>query len=258
VKQNFTSYFHQQLFAGTTDEATDFFNSLIDSGHPKLVGAINVYLMTQCYQDRNLSDIYNQFDLVTVDGRPLVYLSSCYASIPVREMVGGPNFWETVIRFGAQNGHNFYFLGSFPDILDKAAAKLKERYPKLDVIGMHHGIVQDEKQFIQEVLQDVREKKPGIIMIGMPSPIKENLAFMFKKELESGMIVIIGGAFDIFAGEKKIAPHIISILCLEWFYRMMQEPGRLFRRYMASNFYFLYMLIANIDVPLRKLMRKFF
>ncbi|MDP1623929.1 MAG: WecB/TagA/CpsF family glycosyltransferase [Bacteroidales bacterium] len=257
MSNTFTSFFGQKLFAGTTGEATDYFDRLIATKHPKLIGAINVYLLTTCYRDRQMSDLYNKFDLVTVDGRPLVYLSHIFASVPVKEMVGGPNFWETIIRFGAEHGHNFYFLGSFPNILTKAAAKLKDRYPGLDVTGMHHGIVEDEEQFTIEVLKEIKEKKPAIIMIGMPSPIKEKLATLFREELECGMIIIIGGAFDIFAGEKKLAPHLISILCLEWFYRMIQEPGRLFWRYMASNLYFLYMLTTNIRIPLQKLIRKF-
>jgi N-acetylglucosaminyldiphosphoundecaprenol N-acetyl-beta-D-mannosaminyltransferase len=98
---------------------------------------------------------------------------------------------------------------------------------------------------MENIIKELKVLKPNLIYIGLPTPYKEDIAIRLRKDLDFGCIVLIGGMFDVFAGEKKIGYKIVSYLCLDWFFRMIQEPRRLFRRYMSSNCYFVYMILKE-------------
>lgn len=238
--------FGQKFFSGTTKDALLFIETIINKKRTNVIAAINIYLITECHKNKELADFYNGCDLVTVDGRPLVYASHLLSNNPFPELVGGPNLWLKLLVFASENNYSLYFIGSTNKILNKAKNNLRDLIPNLNVIGMHNGYFSFNSSEYKKIVSEIKIKNPGLIYIGMPTPKKEVLAKKLRNELNNGVLVLIGGAFDVFAEEKKIASELISKLCLEWFYRMMLEPNRLFMRYFKSNIKFLLLLLKEL------------
>jgi len=203
--------------------------------------------LTECYKTPKLKTFYeNTCDLVTVDGRPLVYLSNILFRSPLPEMVGGPNLWNQIlIKF---NTHRFYFLGSKETTLVKAINNIQTNNKHIKIVGHHHGFFDINGNEFMKILNEIDDLLPDFIYIGMPSPQKELVAERIKTQFRKRpvVIVIIGGAFDYLSGEKKIGNSIISRLCLDWLLRLVQEPKRLFFRYLKSNSFFLFLIIKKV------------
>ncbi len=239
--------FNQKFISATTNEIIVFIeNELIDSRKIKIISAINVYLITLCYYDKQLSEFYNLCDIVTVDGRPLVYISKLFTKYPFPEMVGGPNLWDSLLEYGANKKNSFYFLGSTNEILNKASSNIKNKFRNIKIVGMHHGYFDVESDICVTVVKEIKRLNPNYIYIGTQSPQKELLANILKRSLDSGIIVLIGGAFDHFAGEKKIGNELTSRLCIDWLLRLAQEPKRLGWRYLKSNAIFIVILFREL------------
>jgi N-acetylglucosaminyldiphosphoundecaprenol N-acetyl-beta-D-mannosaminyltransferase len=238
--------FNQRFFSGTTNEAIDVIHQFIQKRSLSIIGAINVYLLTECSKNKWLSDFYNDScNMVTVDGRPLVYLSKILSKYPFPEMVGGPGLWLKILEYGSKQGLKFYFIGATDEILRKSKTNLEEQFNNISIVGYHNGYFSFDSLETEKIVSEIEKYQPDIIYLGMPSPKKEEFALILKKRLEYGLIVLIGGAFDYFAGEKKIGNNLISKLCLDWILRMMQEPKRLIPRYMKSNFDFFKLIIRH-------------
>lgn len=240
--------FNQRFESGTAGEIACAIDALSHDGSKTyVVAAINVYLVTLCNRSEELSQFYNEdCDIVTVDGRPLVYSSHLLSKYPFPEMVGGPNLWNILLAQGASKNQSFFFLGSTDEILQKASNALRDAYPGINIVGTHNGFFDPDGPEFEIIASQIAALSPSYILIGISSPKKEYIAKKLRNRLRGGVIVLIGGAFDYLAGEKKIGSAWVSLLCLDWFFRMMQEPKRLFPRYLKSNLEFLFLLSKSI------------
>lgn len=249
-----TSIKHITLFNQkfTSGESSSILTQLFDEKREpnNLVGALNLYLIVMCKEDDWISKFYNSCDIVNVDGRPLVYVSRILSKYPFPEMVGGPKFWLKVLEHGAKQKKRFYFLGSHLNILSKAKLMLEHRINNINIVGMHHGYFDPTSTELNPVISDICENEPDIIFIGAPSPKKEIIADKLNKKLIDKKIILVGGAFDYFAGEKRIGNELMSKLCLDWTIRIAQEPKRLLLRYLNTGYKFMFLFIK--EVLLRK------
>ena len=241
-----TRIFGQKIFSCVASEALVKIEELISTKDISLITGLNVLYVTECDKDKDLSDFYNNCELVTVDGRPLVYLSRFFASYRFPEMVGGPNLWGKLLHYGAEKNLTFYFLGATDEILEKAEETLTRDVKELKIIGKHNGFFDIKGKEMDVIVEELRVLKPDIIYLGLPTPYKEEIAIILKERLDKACIVLIGGMFDVFAGEKKVGNKVVSYLMLDWILRIAQEPRRLFWRYMKSNAYFAYMIMREI------------
>ena len=147
--------FGQHFESDLTSQILCKIAEFIKSGEVRTLGTINVFLITECSNNPWLSDFYNQCDLVTVDGQPLVYASRFFSSCPFPEMVGGPNLFSQLYQAGASNGWSFYFLGSTNQILEKAELNLRAMYPSFDIVGKHHGYFDPESKTMDDIIQEI-------------------------------------------------------------------------------------------------------
>jgi N-acetylglucosaminyldiphosphoundecaprenol N-acetyl-beta-D-mannosaminyltransferase len=187
-------------------------------------------------------EFYENADLVTVDGRPLVYLSRFFAE-PLLEMVGGSNLWYKIIELAERKNYTLYLLGGTQSVVEKAVRNLTDMHPALRIVGFRNGYFQESE--IASMIGEIRHTQPDILYLGLPTPMKERIALSISKEIPSVLTVAVGGIFDVFAGDKRLAPPFISKICMEWFYRMMQDPKRLLVRYLRTNSLFLLLLIQE-------------
>jgi len=227
----------------TTVEAADQIEEFVRGGRPRIVLARNAAIRVLEDQDPWLRGVYKAGDLVTVDGMAFVYLGRMFGR-PFKEMTGGPALWYETLRRAADNGYGVFFLGAREEILQAAISRLRRQYPGLQVVGSHHGYFKPEEE--EGVTEVIRRSSAKILMVGMSSPMKERFLERHSQRLGVPVCIGVGGAIDLFAGVCTLAPRWMRVLCLEWLYRIWQEPRRLMKRYLFSNTYFLWLVVKDL------------
>ncbi|WP_421874983.1 WecB/TagA/CpsF family glycosyltransferase [Marinoscillum sp.] len=144
--------------------------------------------------------------------------------------------WQLAER-SSRKGHSWFIIGSEAPTIAAAFSVLKKKYPKLDLLDCHDGFIKDEKT-LRELKYKINELKPDLLILGMGMPFQEDFLIKNANELDFGIALTGGAVFEYISGNAKMTPEIFYKLKMEWFYRFMQEPGRLFKRYFVGNFVF--------------------
>ena len=182
----------------------------------------------QAARNQELLRIINRAWLSTPDGAGIILASRLLPDLkafPAR--VAGFDLLRALLQLAAEREYSVYFLGGEPGVAAAAAENLQNSHPTLEVVGCHHGYLDQENR--KAVLEEIAEKEPELLFVGMGAPRQEKFLAEYRSELAAGVAVTVGGSFDILAGNKTRAPAIIQKLYLEWLYRLFQEPGRLLR-----------------------------
>jgi N-acetylglucosaminyldiphosphoundecaprenol N-acetyl-beta-D-mannosaminyltransferase len=201
-------------------------------GQPTQHVALNVAKFVNLKRDAELkSDVFGA-DLVSVDGMGIL-VGARMLGIKVPERVPGVDLMEVLLARCAREGLRPYLLGARPEVLDRALAELARRHPSLQVAGSRHGYFGTADE--PAVVEAIRAAKPDCLFVGMPTPRKER--FMAKHRTTLGMpfVMGVGGGIDSLAGHVRRAPVAWQRSGMEWVYRTLQEPRRMWRRYLVTN-----------------------
>jgi len=227
----------------TTHEAANQIEEFIRDGRPRMILARNAAIRVMEDQDPWLQRLYHTSDLVTVDGMAFIYLGRLLG-YPFKEMTGGPSLWYEVLRRAALRDYRVFLLGAEEETLRRAVAKLRQQCPGLQIVGWQNGYFRPEEE--DRVVDAIQQLRPHILMVGMSSPMKERFLESNAQRLGVPACIGIGGAIDIFAGVHKLAPSWMRKACLEWAYRVWQEPRRLLKRYLISNARFVLLVLEYL------------
>ena len=221
--------------------------NLLQKKDGKSIAVCNTNTLVRCYKDNELQNKINAFDVRVPDGFPVAKASSIlYKNHQKR--VDGYNIFHKTIEKGLENNLTHYFYGSNELIIKKLKSKLLNKYPNLTILGHtcppyldYEGLVKNE--FINELI----EKKPDIVWVSLGFPKQEEFIDLLLKnnDLDSNFAAV-GAVFEWSAGTKVKAPEILANVGLEWIFRLVQEPRRLFKRYFVDNFLFIIYIIKQI------------
>ncbi|WP_209011004.1 WecB/TagA/CpsF family glycosyltransferase [Labrenzia sp. PHM005] len=193
----------------------------------------------------------NGFDLVTPDGQPVRWALNLIHRTNLAKRVYGPDLTLHVCEAAAKDGIPVYFYGSRSEVLEALVSRLQAKFPELKIAGsapsQFRQVSSDEKE---QIAQKIRESGAGIVFVGLGCPRQEVFVHEFAEAIGKPLLAV-GAAFDFHAGLKQQAPRWMQDRGLEWFFRLMQEPGRLWRRYLGLNSYFLILLFLQ-TVGLRR------
>ncbi|MDN3185220.1 WecB/TagA/CpsF family glycosyltransferase [Enterococcus faecalis] len=184
--------------------------------------------------DIQLKKIIQSADIINADGISVVKAVRFLKGIKI-ERVTGIDTMNELIKHAEKENISVYFLGSKPEVLEKMVAKIHQGYPKLNILGYHHGYFNNER----EVVDRIKNVRPDMLFVGITSPYKEYFIHKYKYELNAKLLMGVGGSFDVLSGNLKRAPKWMQLAGLEWFFRFIQEPKRLFKRYCIENIIFL-------------------
>ncbi len=177
----------------------------------------------------------NAFDLVTPDGQPVRWALNWIHGIKLPDRVYGPTLTLKVLEAAAMEGLPVYFYGSKQETLDLLLEKLQVKFPGLKVVGAEPSkfrrLTPEEKQ---EVVNRINNSGATITFVGLGCPRQEVWVYEYRNHL-SMPLMAVGAAFDFHAGTVSQAPPWMQKRGLEWFYRLIQEPGRLWKRYLLLN-----------------------
>src|SRR5262245_39529353 len=180
---------------------------------------------------------------VFADGMAVVWASRLLGR-PLPERVAGIDLMMGMREQGKAGGYRVYCLGASPDVLARVVGRIRNEYPGVIVAGSHHGYFNGDEE--AAVAKDIAETRPDILFIAMTSPKKERFLSKWSRQLDVPVCHGVGGSFDVVAGYVQRAPERWQRLGLEWLYRVKQEPGRLWRRYLTTNSAFAMMVASAL------------
>ncbi|QLQ13757.1 MAG: WecB/TagA/CpsF family glycosyltransferase [Brevundimonas sp.] len=205
----------------------------IEDGQKAVVANHNLHSMELVRSDPIMQAFYSQADLIQVDSKPLIWLArACgYSASGMHRSTyldWRNHFWSLANR----RGWRVFYVGGADGVAATAAASLAERYPRA-VIGTHSGYFDATPGSTSndDVLDQIRDFAPNIILVGMGMPRQEAWIVQNLADLPDAVIFNVGAAFDYEAGVQKAAPRWMGKSGLEWLYRLVNDPGRLFHRY---------------------------
>lgn len=214
----------------------------IRSGKPHQHVVVNVDKLVKASRDPELRRIVNDCALVNADGMPVVWASRLLGK-PLKERVAGIDLFEALMRRAGEKGWRVFLLGARADVVAAVAETYRQRYPQLVIAGWRDGYWRVEEE--AQVAEQVRASGADLLFVAISSPKKEQFLGRWQAEMRIPFAMGVGGTFDVAIGLVKRAPRWMQRAGLEWFYRFLQEPRRMFRRYFIDDMAFIWLLIKE-------------
>jgi len=226
----------------TTIDTIDNWLSQEESNYICVTG---VHGIIESQRDERLREIHNNAGLVVPDGMPLVWLSRIKGYSDVAR-VYGPDLMLAFCNHSLAKGYRHFLYGGNIGVPEILAEKLKQRFPGLGIVGMYSPPFQEMKKDDDDKIVDlINASHADIVWIGLSTPKQERWMHEHRLKFPGSILIGVGAAFDFHAGLKKQAPKWMQRSGFEWFYRLMTEPRRLWRRYMVNNPLFIFLIIAQ-------------
>lgn len=202
-------------------------------GRPLMLSSANGEVISRCRRDPELARAFAAADLVNADGQPLVFISRlCRNRLP--ERVATTDLFHDVAREAIRKGATFYMFGGTEAVNQEACRRAAALYPGLSIVGRSHGYLTGEK--LEATIEHIKDLAPDILWVALGVPLEQQFYQQWSHRLSTvGAIKTSGGLFDFLAGVRRRAPRWMQMIGIEWAYRMMQEPGRLWWRYAVTN-----------------------
>lgn len=215
------------------DDAIRLSETLIRAGGKGYICITDVHCVIEAQSDAAFRTILNNSFMTTPDGMPLVWTGRLQGHRGMRR-VYGPDFLLEACRVSAEKGYRHFFFGGRPGIVDRLTSELAKRFPGLQIVGAYTPPFRPLTPMEEGELEAlVAEAKPDFFWVGLGSPKQDKFMAQYFRKLDAKLMVGIGAAFDIHSGLVREAPHWMKSVGLQWFHRLIQEPGRLWKRYLT-------------------------
>ena len=229
------------------ERAADETCERILSGNGGYVCFSNVHTVVSAHKDLLLRDITNHSFLSLPDGKPLSLIAHWRGLTDV-ERVAGPDFLPHLI--GKARGARHYFYGSTPDTLARLTENLREHFPDMIIAGSYSPPFRElTAEETDNILAHIKAAHPDLIWVGLGAPKQEYWISRHYENLRPAVLLGVGAAFEFHAGITSRAPAWMQRLSIEWLYRLLQEPRRLWKRYLLTNSLFIYYLARQALLP---------
>ena len=216
-------------------EALSRVDDFVRDGRPHRVVTVNLEYLRHSRKNERFRDALSSADLAVADGAPLVWASRLFGR-PLPERVTGVDLADRCAELAAARGHRLFLLGAGPGVAEAAAQVLKERYPGLCIADTYtppFGDFSDEEE--QRIHEHIREASPDILLVGLPTPRQELWNHGHADDWGVPVTIGVGAAFDMISGVVPRAPRWMRRVGLEWLFRLIKEPGRLWKRYLLHD-----------------------
>lgn len=197
---------------------------------------VNADKINELNENERLRQIVNSCGIINADGASVIKASR-YLGMPLPERVAGIDLMQSLVRLSEKKGYSVYLLGAKQEVVEKTAEILKKKHPKLKLVGIHNGYFKESDW--SEISKELKEIRPDFVFVGITSPIKEYLIEFLQDDGNDSVFMGVGGSFDVISGVIPRAPKWMQKAGLEWLFRVIQEPKRLFKRYFVGNWVFI-------------------
>ncbi len=194
---------------------------------------VNVAKLVHMQKNETLRQSVVNCDIINADGQGVVWASKILGK-ELPERVAGIDLMQNLVQLAHQKKYTIYFFGATEEVIQTVVSKYSKEYSPNIIAGYRNGYFKKEEE--TQIAENIANAKPNILFVAMGSPKKENFLYVNKDILSNiNFIMGVGGSFDVVAGKVKRAPVWVQKIGMEWFYRMAQEPQRLFMRYFTTN-----------------------
>ncbi len=202
----------------------------------------NVHMCIEAFQSNDFAHVVNSADIVTADGKPLcIGLKWIYGI--AQDRVAGMDLTPSLFEEAANNGVKVFLYGSTDEVLQKIQQIAQEKYPQLSIVGAispPFRLLSEAE--VQHDIDTINNSGAGLVLVALGCPKQEKWMFSMKGKIDAVMVGV-GGAFPVFAGLQPRAPKWMQDYSLEWLHRLLQDPKRLFKRYLHTNTLFVWLLL---------------
>jgi N-acetylglucosaminyldiphosphoundecaprenol N-acetyl-beta-D-mannosaminyltransferase len=213
---------------------------------PKLVFASNGHAIALAAQDATFRAHFEQADIIHADGQAAVFASRLTKS-PIPERSATTDFIHDAARLGAEYGLRFFLLGATEEANAEAARILEQTYPGLKIVGRRHGYFSRDEE--EDICDEINLTMPDVIWVGLSVPLEYAFAARNRSRLRAGWLVTCGGCYNFITGAYRRAPEWMQTAGLEWLFRLIREPKRLFWRYAVTNPLAIFLLLTRTSSP---------
>ncbi|MGH3742904.1 MAG: WecB/TagA/CpsF family glycosyltransferase [Micromonosporaceae bacterium] len=214
-------------------------------GHPRRTHLCNAYTLALALRDREYRSLLNQADVNFADGHYVAMVGRRRGQSQMTERVYGPDLMLATLDQGRERGLRHYLYGASPETVEKLAESLTERLPGVQIVAAESPPFRPLTDAESSDLVDrVRELKPDIFWVGLGTPTQDRFVADYAARLNC-TLAPVGAAFDFWSGNKPMAPEFARRHGLEWAYRLVTEPGRLWRRYLIGNPLFVFGVLTD-------------
>jgi N-acetylglucosaminyldiphosphoundecaprenol N-acetyl-beta-D-mannosaminyltransferase len=212
---------------------------LIESGGVSQHVAINAAKLVAMADDPKLREVVRRCSLVNADGQAVIWASLLLGD-PLPARVAGIDLMQELLALASQRGYRVYILGARQNVLERAVARIRDRHPDVDLVGFRDGYFSGDDD--ARVAAEIAACEPDVLFVAMSSPRKEYFLGTYGSCIQAPLVMGVGGSIDVIAGVKRRAPKPMQAAGLEWLFRMIQEPRRMFPRYARTNGRFVWLV----------------
>ena len=210
---------------------------------PLQIGVVNAAKIVNMRRDPGLGEAVRSCDVIFADGMSVVWASRMLG-VPLPARVAGIDLMMELLARGNERGYKVFCLGATEEVSREVAAIIGRDFPGVRLVGRHHGYYSAAEE--ERVVEMIGASEPDVLFVAMTSPKKENFLARWGERLHTTVTHGVGGSFDVLAGKVERAPERWQALGLEWLYRVKQEPGRLWKRYLVTNVLFCWLVLRTL------------
>ncbi|MDH5397888.1 MAG: WecB/TagA/CpsF family glycosyltransferase [Cyclobacteriaceae bacterium] len=216
----------------------------IQSGKQIHHACVNAGKIVSMQKDPILRESVNSCNLINADGQAIVWASRILRAETIPERVSGVDLMEKVIELAAKKDYKVFFFGAEQEIVEKTINYYSTKYSDKIIAGFRNGYFSEEEEI--NIAKEIAQSGAHILFVAIKTPIKENFLYKHRSYLKNvSFIMGVGGSFDVVSGKVKRAPLIWQSWGMEWLYRLLQEPRKMWKRYLIGNFVFVRLVFMD-------------
>lgn len=214
------------------DETIAEVEGIIQRGVPTQHVVVNASKVNLMEADKELASIVNDCPLINADGASIVWAAK-RLGVPLSERVTGIDLFLELVKLSADRGYKIYLFGAKEEVVTKVKRIFEEQYPDLQIVGYRNGYFSEADE--PQIVANMAASGADMMFVAFSSPKKEYWVHKYLNQIGIPFVMGVGGSFDVVAGVTDRAPEWMQNHGLEWFYRFVQEPKRLWKRYIVGN-----------------------
>lgn len=214
------------------EETIEAVEAIIKEGKPTQHVVINASKVNLMEKDEKLRKIVNDCPIINADGASIVWAAKVLG-VPLTERVTGIDLFLKLVEIANEKQYKIYLFGAKEEVVCKVKSIFEEKYPNLQIVGFRNGYFTETDE--DDIVKDMQKSGADMLFVAFSSPKKEYWVHKYIKQLNIPFVMGVGGSFDVVVGVTKRAPLWMQKCGLEWVYRFIQEPGRMWKRYIIGN-----------------------
>jgi N-acetylglucosaminyldiphosphoundecaprenol N-acetyl-beta-D-mannosaminyltransferase len=193
-------------------------------------------------KDKDLHDSVVNCDIINADGQAVIWAAQLLGT-PLPERVTGIDLMENIIELAHKNNYKVFFFGAKEEVVGKIVEIYTNKYSNKIIAGYRNGYFKKEDE--KNIASSIAKSKPDILLVAIPSPRKEIFLNTYKSIFKIPFIMGVGGSFDVVSGKISRAPKWMQKIGMEWFFRFIKEPRKMWKRYLTTNSLFIYYFLKK-------------